>query len=54
MQTKSPLALMEPDSPSLIKLDGRTAFEFTGPESLVHGHPLSSYSLTLKEKHKIK
>jgi hypothetical protein len=24
-------------------LGGRTALEFTGPESLVHGHPLSGY-----------
>jgi hypothetical protein len=29
-------------------LDGRTALEFTGPESLVHGHPLSGYSGLLR------
>jgi hypothetical protein len=29
--------------PSLINLGSRTALEFAGPESLVHGHPLSGY-----------
>jgi hypothetical protein len=27
-------------------LGGRTALEFTGPESLVHGHPLSGYTIS--------